>query len=70
MILTCSCDHAAQDRIHGQGRRVHNFTKDGSGGIMWRCTVCEKEQAGKNETASGPKKHKKGKEYVGGVAQW
>lgn len=44
MILKCSCQHAAQDKLHGPGRRVHNKSKDGSGGIKWRCTICKKER--------------------------
>jgi hypothetical protein len=45
MILKCSCQHKAQDKFHGTGKRVHKEAKDVSGGVKWRCTVCLKEQS-------------------------
>lgn len=45
MILRCSCKHKDQDHLHGPGHRVHNPGKASDGGVKWRCTVCEKEQA-------------------------
>jgi len=45
-ILKCDCVHEYQDKIHGKGKRVHNFAKNAnnkSGG--WRCTVCQKIKA-------------------------
>lgn len=41
MILTCICQHPAQDTLHGKQRRVHNRTKNG-----YRCTVCAVEKKG------------------------
>ncbi len=49
MILKCNCEHAAQDRFHGDGRRVHNPIKDPSGGTRWRCTVCKTERSDPNK---------------------
>lgn len=45
MILKCTCAHAAQDWLHGPGKRVHNAAKDPNGGIKWRCTICLKEKS-------------------------
>jgi len=39
MILTCTCKHELQDKIHGKNRRVCNPTTKGTG----RCTVCLSE---------------------------
>jgi hypothetical protein len=38
MIMTCSCQHEAQDKLNGKGRRVYNECKS-----VARCTVCKKE---------------------------
>lgn len=47
-IMSCVCKHAAQDSLHGKGRRVHSEMK-GTGGSgkeakgatkKYRCTVC------------------------------
>lgn len=46
MILKCSCQHKYQDQTHGAGNRVHNPAKDSSGGVKWRCTICESEKSG------------------------
>ena len=48
-IMPCTCTHAAQDRLHGAGGRVHNSYIKSDGG--WRCTVCLRETAdrGKKE---------------------
>jgi len=40
MIARCTCDHAAQDHLHGAGRRVFNEMKTEGGKRRWRCTVC------------------------------
>ena len=50
-IMPCTCTHAAQDRLHGAGGRVHNRYLKSDGG--WRCTVCGNEK---------PDKHAKAKE--------
>lgn len=47
MILKCSCAHEGQDRLHGSGKRVHNSCPDPSGGVKWRCTVCNTERTSK-----------------------
>lgn len=36
-IRACNCVHPGQDRLYGQGMRLHNLAKKGS---AWRCTVC------------------------------
>lgn len=41
MIMTCSCQHAAQDMYHGKGYRVHNIAGKGT---KIRCTVCGNEK--------------------------
>lgn len=41
MIVTCSCKHTAQDKLHGAGQRVANpvvVPKDTPPKV--RCTVC------------------------------
>jgi hypothetical protein len=38
-ILKCSCDHPAQDKLHGVGNRVMNSVLKGGEGAH-RCTVC------------------------------
>lgn len=45
-ILICACHHAAQDRLYGSGKRVHNLAtkKSGKGVNVWRCTVCKAER--------------------------
>ena len=47
-ILGCSCQHAAQDRLYGPGKRVHNFVtkKSDNTTTTWRCTVCSTERKG------------------------
>lgn len=40
-ILLCTCSHPYQDKLYGQGYRVHNQKKDGN----YRCTVCKKEKS-------------------------
>lgn len=39
-IVTCSCEHEYQDRIHGKNRRVANWAKKKVAHI---CTVCGKQ---------------------------
>lgn len=39
MIITCTCQHKGQDKIHGNGRRAYNKTAKG-----FRCTVCKSEK--------------------------
>lgn len=41
IVKSCTCAHAGQDKLHGQGQRVHNQTKKGR-----RCTVCSTESIG------------------------
>ena len=43
-VMFCSCIHAAQDQIHGPGKRVFNKTKQGTRESRWRCTVCGTER--------------------------
>lgn len=47
MILPCTCEHKAQDELHGKGMRVFNWAKNANnkqGG--YRCTVCGKVKSG------------------------
>lgn len=39
MIVNCTCNHEAQDLLHGKGRRVANKTKQ-TNPDKYRCTVC------------------------------
>jgi len=40
-VMSCSCEHAWQDRRYGKGKRVHNATKKLVGMTQqYRCTVC------------------------------
>lgn len=42
-ILKCKCEHEAQDKLHGEGQRVHNkHEKQGKVGTnhAYTCTVC------------------------------
>lgn len=41
VIKRCSCTHDFQDKIYGQGMRVHNTTVATKNG-KYRCTVCGK----------------------------
>lgn len=41
MILPCSCNNVAQDKLHGKGRRVYNACKKAD---TYRCTVCKSEK--------------------------
>jgi len=41
MIRKCDCEHIAQDRLHGKGKRVKNF---GTKNESFTCTVCGKEE--------------------------
>lgn len=47
IVLPCTCDHVAQDKLHGKGRRVHNRTKQSKPTVeqRWRCTVCRDEKS-------------------------
>ena len=38
-IVKCDCKHEYQDKKHGDGKRVANFSKKNMG---HRCTVCGK----------------------------
>lgn len=38
-VTKCSCKSEYQDARYGEGKRLHNITKDPKG----RCTVCGKE---------------------------
>lgn len=45
-ILKCSCEHKAQDKVHGKKMRVMNSTEKAqanSSFIIYRCTVCKAE---------------------------
>lgn len=44
-IKRCSCEHKAQDQIHGLGNRVHN--PNGKG--QYKCTVCGKLKEDKSK---------------------
>ncbi len=44
MVLSCTCKHEGQDKVHGVGRRVHNRANDDPEHEVWRCTVCNAKQ--------------------------
>ncbi len=44
MVIKGTCQHEAQDRLHGLGNRVHNPTKAGAADCQYRCTVCKTEK--------------------------
>ena len=41
-IKQCDCKHEWQDKVYGNGKRVHNPTKKENKDGKWRCTVCLK----------------------------
>lgn len=45
-ILKCNCKHESQDKIHGQGNRVHNPCGGNKKG-QFRCTVCKDQKTAK-----------------------
>ena len=41
-IRRCKCKHKAQDKMYGEGNRVHNAGRGNiQGKNTWVCTVCE-----------------------------
>jgi len=38
----CVCEHEVQDKMHGDGMRVHNYREKAE---VWRCTVCARERS-------------------------
>ena len=45
MLLKCKCKHEMQDKLHGNGIRVHNKTIKGKNmKDNYRCTVCGNER--------------------------
>jgi hypothetical protein len=46
MILHCTCKQDYQDRVYGNGNRVHNVSKDGK---KAKCVICGKEKVVKKE---------------------
>ena len=51
-ILTCTCKHELQDKLHGHGQRVFNSTSKQQ---TFRCTVCKKERILGEPIAKGKK---------------
>lgn len=44
-VYKCSCEHAAQDSIHGKGYRVFNRRQNPKFLVpTYRCTVCGREK--------------------------
>lgn len=43
-VLSCVCDHIAQDKLYGAKKRLHNLCH---GGVKARCTVCSREKENK-----------------------
>lgn len=40
-VLACTCQHEAQDRIYGKGKRLHTWGRKRAGkGPGFACTVC------------------------------
>lgn len=49
-IISCTCKHASQDMLHGEGKRVYVQTMQNDK-KTYRCTVCLKEKTmGESET--------------------
>lgn len=46
VIKACTCENKGQDRLHGKGRRVHNYCETSG---HWRCTVCSAEKSSTKE---------------------
>ncbi len=43
--VVCTCEHAAQDKLHGRNVRVANATaRQDHAFVEVRCTVCKKVQ--------------------------
>ena len=39
--IKCTCDHGDQDKMFGNGIRLHNYAPTGyANNPGWRCTVC------------------------------
>ena len=63
-ILRCSCKHAGQDILYGNGQRVHNQCEKST---KWRCTGCltlhdgSEPMAAVGDTPKKSKSKKKGK---------
>lgn len=55
-IMSCSCENAQQDALHGVKRRV--FNKTAKDPVQYRCTVCS---ALKGKSGSDPDSKGKGK---------
>jgi hypothetical protein len=45
-VRACKCKHEAQDKMYGEGKRLHNLTAGGA-----NCTAC-----GDKKTGNGYKK--------------
>lgn len=41
-VMSCTCQHQAQDALYGKGRRLHNLC--GKQQDKYRCTVCKREK--------------------------
>lgn len=49
-IMPCKCPNTGQDKIHGIGNRVFNYSQHPSRKDQWRCTVC-----GTTKSVGGPR---------------
>lgn len=46
-VLSCTCEHRAQDRLYGKGKRLFNErAADQKNSRSFRCTVCGRVEAG------------------------
>lgn len=43
LVMPCDCEHPAQDKMYGRGRRVHNQKGQKNAGKV-ACTVCGREK--------------------------
>lgn len=53
-VIKCICKSEFQDKIYGEGKRLHNMTSKQNNTVA-RCTVCSKE----NNISSTPSSKKK-----------
>jgi len=48
MVLRCFCEHAGQDELHGDDKRVHNeMAPKPKMPTRYRCTVCKRDRTAK-----------------------
>lgn len=41
---SCDCKHPGQDKIYGEGQRLHNIGGGSKAAVTHKCTVCGKKK--------------------------